>query len=156
MNYWFFSYENELKMNTEGFENLTFNTFDNKSITLNDSFDLDSNFFNTHGFNNAVYFTPETLKAMMKENNDIPFSDLHFNFRSLNKNFESLKNLLVEINFCFKVIYITEAWCSDDLHFNDRYQLPNYVSIHQVRKNGKTNGGMILVLMMIPKLFVLI
>ena len=124
---------------------------------MNDSFDPDSNFFNTHGFTNTTFFTPETLKAMIKENNDISFSVLHLNIRSLNKNFESLKNLVVEINFCFKAIYITEAWCSYDLHFNDRYQLPNYVGIHQVRKNGKTNGGMILVLMMrIPKFFVLI
>ena len=78
---------------------------------------------------------------MIKENNDISLSVLHLNIRSLNKNFESMKNLLVEINFCFKVICITKSWCSDDLHNNNRYQLPNYVSIHDVRKNGKTGGG---------------
>ena len=39
------------------------------------------------------------------------------------------------------MICITESWCSDDLHTNNRYQLPNYVSIHQVRKSGKTGGG---------------
>ena len=70
---------------------------------------------------------------MVKENNDILFSVLHLNIRSLNKNFESLNNLLVEINFCFKVICITESWSSDDLHTNNRYQLPQYVSIYQVR-----------------------
>ena len=32
-------------MNTENFENLTFNTLDKESILLNDSFDPDSNFF---------------------------------------------------------------------------------------------------------------
>ena len=42
-------------MNTEDFENLNFNIFDNKNILLNDSFDLDSNFFNTHGFTNTTY-----------------------------------------------------------------------------------------------------
>ena len=78
---------------------------------------------------------------MIKENNDISCSVLHLNIRSLNKNFECLKNLLVEINFCFKVIYITESWCSYDLNTNNRYQLSNYVSIHQVKKNGKTGGG---------------
>ena len=31
--------------------------------------------------------------------------------------------------------------CSDDLHTNNRYQLPNYLCIHQVRKNGKTGGA---------------
>ena len=39
------------------------------------------------------------------------------------------------------MICITESWCSDDLHTNNRYQIPNYASIHQVRKNGKTGGG---------------
>ena len=112
-------------MNTEDFENLTFNTFDNENILLDDSLDPDTNFFNMHGFTNTTYFTPETLKAMIKENNDISFSVLHLNIRSLNKNLESLKNILVEINFYFKMICITESWCSDYLHTNDRYQLPN-------------------------------
>ena len=131
----------ELKMNTKDFENLTFNTFDKENILLNDSFDVDSNFFNMHDFTNTTYFTRETLKAMIKENIDISFSVLNLNIRSLNKNFESVKNLLVEINFCFKVICITESWCSDDPHTNNRYQLPNYLSIHQGRKNDKTGGG---------------
>ena len=131
----------ELKMNTKDFENLTFNTFDKENILLNDSFDVDSNFFNTHDFTNTTHFTRETLKAMIKENIDISFSVLNLNIRSLNKNFESVKNLLVEINFCFKVICITESWCSDDSHTNNRYQLPNYLSIHQGRKNDKTGGG---------------
>ena len=43
-NYWFFSYEKVLKMNTEDFENLTFNTFDKENTLLYDSFDPDSNF----------------------------------------------------------------------------------------------------------------
>ena len=124
-------------MNTKDFDNLTFNTFDNKNILLNDSFQPDSNFFNMHNSTNTTNFTPETLKVMTKENNDISFSILHPNIRRLKKNFESLKNLLVEINFCFKVICITESSCYDDLHTDNRYQLPNYVSIHQVRKRAK-------------------
>ena len=47
-------------MSTEDFENLTFNTFDNENILLSDSFDPDRTFFNTHGFTNTTYFTPET------------------------------------------------------------------------------------------------
>ena len=56
---------------------------------------------------------------------------------------ESLKNLLVELNFCFKMICITKSWSSDVLHIHNRYQLPNYVSFHQVRKNDKTDSGII-------------
>ena len=110
-------------MITKDFENLTFNTFDKENIIFNDSFDPDSNIFNTHGFTTTTYFTPETLKVMIKENNYISFSVLHFNIRSLNKNFKIPKNLLVAINFCFSVIFITESWCSDDPHTKHRYQL---------------------------------
>ena len=82
---------------------------------------------------------------MKKENNDISFSDLHLNIKSLNQNFESPKHLLVELNFCFKIPKKkkkkNESWCSVDLHTNSRCQLSNYISIHQVRKNGKTGGG---------------
>ena len=40
----------KLKVNSEDFENLTFNTFDNENILFNYSFDPDSSFFKTHGF----------------------------------------------------------------------------------------------------------
>ena len=52
----------------------------------------DSNFFNAHAFTNTTYFTTETLKTMIEENNDTSLTVLRFNVRSLNKNFESLTN----------------------------------------------------------------
>ena len=128
-------------MNTQDFENLTFNTFNKENILLDDSFDPDNNFFHTHDIPKTIYFTPDTLKTMIKENNDISFSVLHLNIRRLNKNFESLRNLLAELNYYFKIICKTESWCSDDLRTNNRYYLPNYKSIHQVRKSSKTGGG---------------
>ena len=39
------------------------------------------------------------------------------------------------------MICITESWCSDDPHTNNRYHLSNYVNIHQGWKNGKVGGG---------------
>ena len=39
------------------------------------------------------------------------------------------------------MICITKSWCSDDPHINNTHQRPNYVSIHQGWKNGKTGGG---------------
>ena len=61
-------------MNTKEFQKLTFNTFDIGNILLDDSLESDSNYFNTHGFSNTTYFTLETLKTMIKGNNDISFS----------------------------------------------------------------------------------
>ena len=74
-------------MNTQDFENLTFNTFNKENILLDDSFDPHNNFFDTHDIPKTTYSTPDTLKTMRKENNDISFSVLHLNIRSLNKNF---------------------------------------------------------------------
>ena len=61
-------------MNTEGFENLTLNTFDKENTLLNNSYDLESNFFNT----NTTYFTPQTLKTLIKKNNEISYSVLQY------------------------------------------------------------------------------
>ena len=47
----------------------SFNTFHKENILLNDPFDPDSNSFNTQGFTNTIYFTPETFKTMIKEKN---------------------------------------------------------------------------------------
>ena len=90
-----------------------------KTLLLDDSFDPDNNIFNTHGFANTTYFITETLKTMIEVNNDISFSVRHVNVRTFKKNFESLKNLLVELNFCFKMTCLAESWCSNDLHTNN-------------------------------------
>ena len=50
-------------MNVKDFENLTFNTSDKEN----------RNFFNIHGFTNTTYFTTESSRTMIKENNDISF-----------------------------------------------------------------------------------
>ena len=65
---------------------------------------------------------------------------LHLNVRSLNQNFESLKELLTTIKFEFKVICLTEAWCKDDSRNETLFNLENYTAINQVRKHGKGGG----------------
>ena len=62
---------------------------------------------------------------------------LHLNIRSLQKNFDSLFNLLMTLKFEFKVICITETWCSDN---HNLFKLPQYNSIHQVKRTGKGGG----------------
>lgn len=66
---------------------------------------------------------------------------IKYNIRHSNKNLESLKDVFFKLNFCFQTIGITESWFSDDLLSNNRYQLPSYVSVHQIRKKGKTGDG---------------
>ena len=65
---------------------------------------------------------------------------LHLNNRSFQKNFDSLLNLLMTLKFEFKVICITETWCSDNSMNHNLFELPQYKSIHQVRRAGKGGG----------------
>ena len=65
------------------------------------------------------------------------FSVLHLNVRSLNQNFESLKELQTTNKFDFKSICLTEIWCKGDPTL---FNLENYISIKQVRKHGRGDG----------------
>ena len=65
---------------------------------------------------------------------------LHLNIRSLQKNFDSLFNLLMTLKFEFKVICITETWWSDNSMNYNLFELTQYKSIHQVRRIGKSGG----------------
>ena len=44
------------------------------------------------------------------------------------------------LKFEFKVICITETWCSDNSMNYNRFKLPQHKSIHQVRRTGKGGG----------------
>ena len=65
---------------------------------------------------------------------------LQLNIRSLQKIFDSLLNLLMTLKFEFKVICITETWCSDNSMNHNLFELPQYKNIHQVRRAGKGGG----------------
>ena len=64
---------------------------------------------------------------------------LHLNIKSLQKNFDGLLNLLMTLKFEFKIMCITETCCSDNSMNHNLFELPQYKSIHQVRRAGK--GG---------------
>ena len=65
---------------------------------------------------------------------------LHLIIRNLQKNFDSLFNLLMMLKFDFKVVCVTETWCSDNSMNHNLFKLPQYKSIHQVRRSGKCGG----------------
>ena len=44
------------------------------------------------------------------------------------------------LKFEFKVICITETWCSNNSMNHNIFELPQYKSIHQVRTTGKGGG----------------
>ena len=59
------------------------------------------------------------------------------NVRSLNQNFESLKELQTTNKFDFKAICLTEIWCTDDPNNQYLFNLKNYIAVNQVRKHGR-------------------
>ena len=107
------------------FESIAFRAY---RFLNNDSRDPDENFFNAFSFKDSQYFTPEESTRNFDKGS---FSMLHLNIRSLQKNFDSLFNLLMTLKFEFKVICITEAWCSDNSMNHNLFKLPQYKSIHQ-------------------------
>ena len=120
------------------FESITFRTFDFERILNNDSQDPD--FFNAFSFKDSKYFTPEESTRNLNHFDKRSFSILHLNITSLQKSFDSLFNLLMTLKFEFKVICITETWCSDNSMNHNLFKLPQYKSIHQVRRTGKGGG----------------
>ena len=121
------------------FETAAFRNFDFKKILNNDSQGPDENFFNAFNFKASQYFTPEESSQNLNSFDKSSFS-MHLNIRSLQKNFDSLLNLLLTLRFEFKVICITETWCSDNSMNHNLFELPQYKSIHQVSRSGKGGG----------------
>ena len=48
-----------------------------------------------------------------------------------------ITEFLDNLDFEFKVICISETWCSENVSCNSLYKIPNYNSIHHIRGNGK-------------------
>ena len=94
------------------FESIAFTTFDFERILNNDSQDPDENFFNAFNFKYSQYFTLEESSRNLNNFDNNSFSMVHLNIRSLQKNFDSLFNLLMTLKSEFKVICTTETWCS--------------------------------------------
>ena len=122
------------------FESIAFRTFDFEKILNNDNQDPDENFFNTFSFEDSQYFTPEESTRNLNLFDKSSFSMLHLNTRNLQENFDSLFNLLMMLKFEFKVMCITETWCSDNSMNHNLFKLPQYKSIRQVRRTGKGGG----------------
>ena len=122
------------------FEKLRFNHFGLDSVLLNHTNDPYENIFNNLSQVDSVFYAVEETEQVLKKFNDKTFSALHLNTRSLNENFESLKELLTTIKFEFNVICFAETGCTDDPRNETLFNLENYTSINQVRKHGRGGG----------------
>ena len=112
--------------------------FDN--VLLSNTNDPDENIFNNLSQIDSVLHAVEEAATSFKKFSDKTFSVLHLNAGSLSHYFESLKELLTTIKFEFKVICLTETWCTDDPRNEILFNLENYTSIYKVRKHGRGGG----------------
>ena len=116
----------------------TFNPFlieENKSSDNSDVYDPDVQFFNqVNAGNNACHYYNENDFHNLCKASDMNegLSLIHVNIHSLPKNFDHLVHYLTVLNHEFSVVALTETWLSE--MNQDAYNLPNYVSVHSVRK----------------------
>ena len=105
---------------------------------MNNDLDLFSifNINKTPSDNN--YYLPDEFASCFRKTGP-KFSLLHVNARSLNKNFDSLKTLLLTLNnFPFSIIGVTETWLHNTSP--DLFNLQNYTLIRLDREE-KRGGG---------------
>ena len=91
------------------------------------------------------YFSIDEFNSSSEKLLKNSFSILHINIRSLNKNFEKLREYLSLVKRDFSVVALTDTWCNDDKAAQSSLlQLPRYTPIHQIRNNGQRGGGVVL------------
>ena len=119
------------------FESLKYSLLDdNDDILLDSSCDPDLNFFKNNIRNlDTTYLFPDEFHNFLVNYETDWFSILLLNIRNIKKNF---KLLLSSLDFSFSVICFSETWF-DDLD-NSAYDLPNYISKHQVRSDRRGGG----------------
>ena len=61
------------------------------------------------------------------------------NIRSIKKKFENFKLFFSTLGYSFSVICFSETWLNDT-DSNSLYELPNYISKHQIRDDRKGGG----------------
>ena len=122
------------------FENLKYNLVDNSDdILRNNPCDPDVNFFSLKTENlHTPYILPEEFQKFVGSSSHDSFSILHLNIRSNKENFENYKLFFSTLAFSFSVICFSETWL--DKVGNSLYELPYYISKHQVRDTHKGGG----------------
>ena len=136
----------DLDISTEGhFEKQVFNPFDFQKVLIDEGNDPDINFFNDKSETvDSPYFSIDEFNSSSEKFKN-SFCILHINIKSLNKNFEKLREYLSLVKRNFSLVALTETWCNDDRAAqNSLLQLPNYTPIHQIRNNGQRGGGVVL------------
>ena len=84
---------------------------------------------------------PYKFKTNFKDFSENTFSALHTNIRSINKNFEALREFYLKLDHIFSIICFSETWTNEEnINKNSTFQLKKYNVIHQVRNSRRGVG----------------
>ena len=129
----------------ESFSDKVFNPLssDSKDIDLPlGDLDPDTNFYNDVLYQSTSlckYYLEESFKNELFNVDDAKsLSACHVNIRSLQSNFDALKNYFANLQFEFTMFGVTETWLNDT-NF-DQFSMPGYHFIENHR-SGRCGGG---------------
>ena len=83
----------------------------------------------------SKYYSDDQFVRDVKSVSELSF--IHVNARSLNKNFQTIKDTIDDLKSSFDIIAISETWAEADTI--DRFTLGGYEAFHIVR--GQRKGG---------------
>ena len=86
---------------------------------------------------NCKYYDNFQFNVLSKKENT-GLSIIHFNARSLNANFDHIKDFLCTLNIPFDVITISETWI--EVEKTTDYEMLQYQAFHKVRSHKKGGG----------------
>ena len=118
------------------YEHLNFNCFDpheHKTYEIDNDLDPENIFYNNLN-NNCQYYTDDQLKRL---HIDDSFSVIHFNSRSLNKNFQKIRDYLSNFKK-FSVVTVSETWLDDEK--NSNVEMEGY-ELYTSHRTNKIGGG---------------
>ena len=99
-------------------------------------FNIDpDNHFHASISTDTKYYSDEQFVRDVKSKGDLSF--IHFNARSLNKNFQKIKDSIDDLKLSSDIIGISETWAETDTI--DGFTLNGYEAFHIVR--GQRKGG---------------
>ena len=85
---------------------------------------------------NECQSTPDEIKTKLNACPNNSFSIIHFNCRSLNRNYFEIENLLCSLNFTFDIIGLSETWLKNDMLPNNIFNDYKYVGLGRSEKQG--------------------
>ena len=109
---------------------------DGQNVQSDAMFNIDpDNHFHASISTDTKYYSDEQFVRYVKSKGDLSF--IHFNARSLNKNFQKIKDSIDDLKLSFDIIAISETWAETDTI--DGFTLNGYEAFHIVR--GQRKGG---------------